>query len=110
MSDQPTGKPQLGDSATRATSSESSASVGIDFATFLLSLASSGMVHLGKVPDPTGGGVEVNLPMARQTIDILSLLRDKTRGNLTPHEAGLLDRVLHDLRVAWVEESRKQAG
>jgi hypothetical protein len=110
MSDQPTAKPPQGDPAQRAANSESSASVAIDFATFILSLASSGMVHLGKVPDPAAAGVAPNLEMARQTIEILSLLRDKTRGNLDAREAALLDRVLHDLRLAWVEEARKHTS
>lgn len=82
----------------------------IDFQTFILSLASSAMVHLGRVPDPTGQAPERNLEMARQTIDILTMLRDKTHGNLDPTEAPLLDRVLHDLRVAWVEETRRRAS
>lgn len=78
----------------------------VDFHTFLLSLASSAMMHLGRVPDPSGAELETNLAMARQTIDILMMLRDKTQGNLDANEAVLLDRVLHDLRLAWVEESR----
>ncbi len=86
--------------------SHSAATPHIDFQTFLLSLASSAMVHLGRVPDPQGGESQVNLPMARQTIDILSMLRDKTQGNLDAGEAMLLERVLHDLRLAWVEESK----
>lgn len=64
------------------------------------------MVHLGRVPDPNGAELETNLAMARQTIDILVMLRDKTHGNLDANEAVLLDRVLHDLRLAWVEESK----
>jgi hypothetical protein len=86
--------------------SHSAATPQIDFQTFLLSLASSAMVHLGRVPDPQGGDNQINLPMARQTIDILSMLRDKTQGNLDASEAMLLERVLHDLRVAWIEESK----
>lgn len=78
----------------------------VDFQTFLLSLASSAMMHLGRVPDPSGVELETNLAMARQTIDILMMLRDKTQGNLDASEALILDRVLHDLRLAWVEESK----
>lgn len=80
----------------------------IDFQTFVLSLASSAMVHLGRVPDPTGQDSAVNLEMARQTVDILAMLRDKTHGNLDGSEAAMLDRVLHDLRLAFVEEQRNR--
>ncbi len=84
--------------------------VKIDFQTFVLSLAGTAMVHLGRVPDPSGQGGQVNLEMARQTVDILTMLRDKTHGNLDSTESTLLDRVLHDLRLAFVEESRKSAS
>lgn len=82
----------------------------VDFSTFVLSLASSAMLHLGRVPDPTGQAVTPTLALARQSIDMLSMLRDKTRGNLTPDEAKLLERVLHDVRMAYVEESRNQVS
>lgn len=82
----------------------------VDFGTFILSLASSAMVHLGKVPDPTGGQPEVNLELARQTIDILMLLREKTQGNLNQNEALLLERVLHDVRLAFVDQANKLAS
>ena len=82
----------------------------VDFSTFVLSLASSAMLHLGKVPDPTGQTVTPTLALARQSIDMLAMLKDKTRGNLTPDEAQLLDRVLHDVRVTFVEESRNQVS
>ncbi len=79
----------------------------IDFGTFILSLAGSAMMHLGQVPDPHGATVETNLEMARQTIDILTMLRDKTHGNLDGHEAVLLEKVLHDTRVAYVNQAQK---
>jgi hypothetical protein len=82
----------------------------IDFSTFVLSLASSAMVHLGCVPDPGGQEEAADLNLARQTIDILALLEAKTRGNLTPEEGRLLARVLHDLRVAWVEEHQRRTA
>ena len=82
----------------------------VDFQTFVLSLASSAMLHLGRVPDPSGQQLQPNLALAQQTIDILSMLRDKTHGNLNGDEAGLLERILHDLRMAYIEESRNQAS
>ncbi|MBI5608581.1 MAG: DUF1844 domain-containing protein [Deltaproteobacteria bacterium] len=82
----------------------------IDFSTFVLSLTGSAMVQLGRVPDPTGEHAEIDLGMARQTIDILTMLRIKTAGNLTPPESDLLERVLHDLRVAWIQEAQKHVA
>ncbi len=82
----------------------------IDFGTFILSLASSAMMHMGLVPDPAGGQPEMNLEMARQTIDMLVLLRAKTQGNLDQQEATLLERVLHDVRMAYVEQTKKHAS
>ena len=82
----------------------------IDFSTFLLSLASSAMMHMGLVPDPSGQRPEVHLELAKQTIDMLAMLRDKTRGNLTPEEQNLFERVLHDVRVAYVEQMKQQSS
>lgn len=82
----------------------------IDFSTFILSLAGSAMMHMGLVPDPGGGPPEVDLAMARQTIDMLVMLRDKTHGNLDSEENTLLDRILHDVRMAFVEQVKKQGS
>ena len=81
---------------------------GIDFSTFVLSLSHSALVHLGDAPAPEEGRLPVNLPMARQTIDLLSLLQDKTRGNLTGAEEHMMDQVLYDLRMRYVEVARAQ--
>jgi hypothetical protein len=79
----------------------------IDFYTFILSLASSAFVHLGDAPDPeTGMPGRPNLALAKQTIDILAMLRDKTKGNLTPEEEKFLENLLTDLRIRFVERSR----
>ncbi len=80
----------------------------IDFATFLLSLSHSALVHLGDAPDPAGGPVEKNLPLARQTIDLLALLQEKTRGNLSGQEEHILDQALYDLRMRFVEVSKSK--
>ncbi len=82
----------------------------IDFSTFVLSLASSAMMHLGQVPDPLGGPAHTNLPLARQSIDMLAMLQEKTRGNLTSDEERLLGRLLHDVRMAWIEGDRDEAS
>ncbi|MCI0571254.1 MAG: DUF1844 domain-containing protein [Myxococcaceae bacterium] len=80
----------------------------IDFTAFLLGLASSALIHLGVAPDPdSGGSVRVDLSQARQSLDLLSLLREKTRGNLTPEEERLFDSLLTDLRLKFIEASRR---
>jgi hypothetical protein len=82
----------------------------LDFAGFVLSLASSAMVNLGSLPDgATAEGGHVDLPAAKQIIDILALLEEKTRGNLDPNEARMLTSLLYDLRVQFVD-ARKRAG
>ena len=78
----------------------------IDFYTFVLSLGSSAFVHLGDAPHPeTGESVAANLALAKQTIDILDMLREKTRGNLTPEEERFMENLLTDLRLRYVERS-----
>ena len=76
----------------------------IDFATFVLSLSTSALYHLGLVPDPeTNQPGAVNKALARQTIDTLELLQEKTRGNLDPEEERLLQSLLYELRMRFVE-------
>ena len=77
--------------------------VPIDFGGFIVSLGTSCMVNLGKQPNPETGKTERDLPAARQTIDIIEMLRDKTRGNLDNQEQQLLTTLLHDLRKAYNE-------
>jgi hypothetical protein len=73
----------------------------IDFSTFVLSLTTSAMVHLGEAPHPDGA-THNDLPLAKQTIDILGMLKEKTAGNLSEEESRLLDEVLYDLRLRYV--------
>lgn len=76
----------------------------ISFAAFVLSLAHTAAVHFGDVPDPVSGQkAEANLAAAQQMIDILALLDQKTRGNLTAEERQLLEQVLFELRMRYVE-------
>jgi hypothetical protein len=83
----------------------------IDFYTFVLSLGSSAFVHLGEAPHPeTGVPVAPDLLLAHQTIDILAMLREKTKGNLTPEEEKFLEALLTDLRIRFVERSKQQGG
>ena len=81
----------------------------IDFATFVLSLASNALVHLGELPEPGASEDEKreqNLPLARQTIEILAMLEKKTEGNLDEAEKNLIQSVLYDLRVKFVDVAR----
>ena len=75
----------------------------LTFIGFVLSLASSAAIHFGDLPDPTGGTSEPNLEGASQMIDILTLLEEKTRGNLTAEERQLIEQVLYELRLRFVE-------
>ncbi len=76
----------------------------IDFSSFIFSLSTSALLHLGEVPDPTTKKREKNLPLAKQTIDILGMLKEKTKGNLTPEEEKLIENILTDLRWRYVRE------
>ena len=76
----------------------------INFPTFIASLNASALVHLGIIEDPVSGKAEKNLAMAKQTIDILSMLQQKTVANLTPDEEAMLKSILYDLRILYVKE------
>ena len=76
----------------------------LTFASFLISLSSSAFIHLGDMPDPVSGETDKNLPLAKQTIDLLGLLREKTRNNLLEEEDKLFDHLLYDLRMRYVKE------
>jgi hypothetical protein len=77
---------------------------GISFPAFLLSLATTAAVHFGDIADPTTGqAAEPNLIGAGQMIEIIGMLQEKTRGNLSPEEAKLIEDLLYDLRMRYVE-------
>ena len=78
----------------------------INFATFVASLNASVLLQLGAIEDPTTGIKNKNLPMAKQTIDILSMLQEKTAGNLREEEENLLKNILYDLRLMYVKEKQ----
>lgn len=75
----------------------------INFSTFIISLHTASLYHLGLLAEPSTDQREVNLPLAKQTIDTIEMLRDKTKGNLTEEEKNLIDNVLYDLRLRYVE-------
>jgi hypothetical protein len=76
------------------------------FSTLVLSIGSSAAMALGMAPDPNSGKVNKDLDMAKLNIDLLLLLQDKTKNNLLPEETQLLSRILADLQLRFVEESR----
>ena len=85
-------------------SEDDSAAPSIDFNTFVLSLSTSALMHLGKLP-----GAEdhtVNLAHAKQSIDCIALLEEKTKGNLTGEEERLISGVLYDLRLRFVAATK----
>ena len=77
----------------------------INFTTFLLSLSSSALIQLGEIPDPFSQSTEKNLTAAQQTIDILGLLEQKTKGNLDEEEDRTLEAILYDLRMRFLKAS-----
>ena len=86
----------------------------IDFMTLVVSLSQTALVHLGEVIDPepgVGSGERtLDLPMARQTIDLLGVLQEKTKGNLTGDEERLLGQILFDLRMRFVEHEKRESA
>jgi len=76
----------------------------INFATFIISLNASALLHLGAMEDPASGKKVKNLPIGKQTIDILGMLEEKTKGNLSKEEENLLKNILYDLRMIYVKE------
>ena len=81
----------------------------VDFHTFILSLGSSALLHLGELDQPGGDPSTPDLPLAKHTIDIIAMLEQKTKGNITSAEAHLIESLLFDLRLRYVERSSSKA-
>lgn len=79
----------------------------ISFTTFIVGLGTAVLIHLGEAPNPETGQTAKDLPLARQNLDLLSMLRVKTKGNLTAEEEKLFDGLLTDLRLRFVEATRR---
>ncbi|MBW2038551.1 MAG: DUF1844 domain-containing protein [Deltaproteobacteria bacterium] len=75
----------------------------VTFSTFVYSLSTSVLIHLGEIPEPTTQKMAKNIPLAKQTIDILGILQEKTKGNLNQDEENLLSSLLYDLRMRYVK-------
>jgi hypothetical protein len=78
----------------------------INFSSFLLSLSSSILLHLGEIEDPQSGEKKKDLVLAKQSIDIINLLKEKTKGNLTQEEEKLMEHLLYDLRMRFVKANK----
>ena len=91
----------------KSSNEKEAASSQVDFPTFIMSLSSSAFYHLGDMPDPTTGKKELNLPAVQQTIDMLNMLKGKTKGNLNEDESKLLEQLIYELQVKYVAKSKK---
>ena len=78
----------------------------INFSTFIFSLNTSALLHLGEIPDPATGKQQEDLATAKQTIDLIAMLQEKTKGNLAPDEENLVKHVLYDLRLRYVQKAK----
>ena len=79
----------------------------LDFTTFVLSVSSAAFMGLGLTPRPGSEKAEVDLELARQNIDLLQLMKDKTKNNLTADEQKLLDSLLYETRMRFVETQKQ---
>jgi len=75
----------------------------ITFSSLIFSFSTSALIQLGEIEDPVTKRRDKNLPLAKQTIDLIGMLKEKTKGNLTPEEESLIDQVLFDLRMRYVK-------
>lgn len=91
--------------AAETTADEKDALKEVNFVTFLFSLYSSALAAFGTVPDPATGKVVVHLEAGKQMIDILGILMEKTKGNLSSEESQLLDNILYELRMLYLEKT-----
>lgn len=78
----------------------------VEFSGLILSLSHAAMMHLGQIPDPNTGQAQMDRDLARHTIDTLGMLKEKTKGNLSPEEQRLIDHALTELRLAYVRLNR----
>ena len=75
----------------------------INFTNFIFSFITSALIQLGEIQDPLTQQQAKNLPLAKQTIDLIGMLKEKTKGNLTPDEERLIESALYDLRMRYVK-------
>lgn len=81
---------------------------GINFSTFIISLSTQALMHLGEITNPISGQIDPDVPAAKQMIDMLAMIREKTSGNLNANEDRLMQDILFDLRMKYVEAVKKR--
>jgi hypothetical protein len=107
--DAPQSQAEAEQERTEAPAAESQESLpAINFSTFVISLSTQALMHLGEIADPQSGKISREIPVAKQLIDIIAMLRDKTKGNLDAGEDGLIENILYDLRMRYVEAVKKK--
>ena len=79
----------------------------IDFSSFIMSLATQTLMQLGEVKPPEGVKIPIDVESARQSIEVIAMLEEKTRGNLEPHEDKLVEEILHTLRLHFLKQVKK---
>ncbi|HAA04910.1 MAG TPA: DUF1844 domain-containing protein [Syntrophobacteraceae bacterium] len=109
----PTGEPDRESQAAAAepsrktdSSRHSTVLPEVNFSTFVFSLSSSALVHLGEIPEPVSNQMQQDLGLAKQIIDTLGMIADKTSGNLDADEERLIKGILYDLRMRFVQKSK----
>jgi len=76
----------------------------INFTNFILSLHTSALFHFGDIPDPVSGKTQKDFSAVKQTIDILDMINEKTKGNLNEEENNLMQGVLYELKMRYIKE------
>lgn len=92
---------------TEATAQPEAEEAPINFGSFIMSLATQTLMQLGVMQPPPGLDIKIDREAARQTIDILAMLQQKTKGNLEPSEVSMMEEMLHSLRMAYVRSVQK---
>ena len=80
----------------------------VNFNSLIFSLSSSALLHLGEIADPQTGQKRKDLPMSKHSIDIIAMLKDKTKGNLNDEEQKFIDNILADLRLRYVKAVKQK--
>ncbi len=96
-------EPKIEGTAEQDSSAQQGPLPEIDFTNFMLSLSTSALIQLGEIQDPFTQKSAKNLPLAKQTIDLIGMLKEKTKGNLSPEEEKVIEYVLYDLRMRYVK-------
>jgi hypothetical protein len=109
------GSPEASTATSSTTSFTISDSKAVDeaepvaFTSFIMSLATQVLVQMGEMPPPQGMEIPIDLESARQTIDIMTMLQRRTKGNLSAEETRFMEEVLHSLRISFINAKKKSA-